>query len=436
MKHLSMILALGGALAAFADPEASKVVLTAPVNGVATITYELTDGPAVITLDIEKKVGNEWQSIGEDRLWRLSGDVNRKVTGDSGTIKWSVDGAIDAASYRAKVTAWPMDDTPDYMVVSLAKSQNAEDRIRYYTSTNALPGGLLANIAYRTTMMVFKKVVAKDVAWKMGCTHAEPTWNIYEAREKQHDAKLDRNYYLAVFPATQAQCALIRGSVIDENHTIERMMRIQARINYENYIRYTNWPDKPHSGTLLGQARALTDQLVDFDLPTEAEWEFACRAGHGDGYWGDGSPMTMVTYTQPHQCENLAKIGRYRYNQKTNAEANAYNANLDPDDCTPIAGSYKPNDWGFYDMNGGVDEFCLDWYQEDITGLNGAINVNKDDSSKCADGTAGSTKVIRGGNWSASAYQVRPATRLHVLPTYYGDKQTLGFRPKAYMGLK
>ena len=436
MKHLIFAAALAASTVAFADPVVSNVTLTAAVNGVATITYKLGDGPAVITLDIEKKTGDVWQSIGEERLWRLSGDVNRKVSGTSGTIAWSVDGAIDAASYRAKVTAWPMDDTPDYMVVSLAKAQNAEDRIRYYTSTNALPGGLLANTAYRTTMMVFKKVMAKGVAWKMGCTKDEPTYNVYQARETQHDVTLDRNYYLAVFPATQAQCTLMRGSVIDENHTIERRMRIQSKLNYANYVRNTNWPAAPHSGTLLGQARALTDQLVDFDLPTEAEWEFACRAGHGPGYWGDGSKMTMVTYTQINECKNLAKIGRYRYNQKTNAGDNAYNKNLDSEDCTPIAGSYKPNDWGFYDMNGGVEEFCLDWYQEDITKLKGAINVSKDDGSKCADGTAGESKVLRGGSWASAAYQVRPAMRGYVSTSYYGDKHSLGFRPRAYMGLK
>lgn len=96
-----------------ADPVVSDVVLTAPRQGVATVTYALSGGPAVITLDIERRTEGGWQSIGEERLQRLTGDVNRKVEGSSGAISWAVDGAIQAADYRAKVTAWPLTDTPD-----------------------------------------------------------------------------------------------------------------------------------------------------------------------------------------------------------------------------------------------------------------------------------------------------------------------------------
>ena len=417
-----------------ADPVVSDVVLTAPRQGVATVTYALSGGPAVITLDIERRTEGGWQSIGEERLQRLTGDVNRKVEGSSGAISWAVDGAIQAADYRAKVTAWPLTDTPDYMVVSLAKAASAEDRVRYYTSTNALPGGLLANPAYRTSMMVFKKVQAKGVTWQMGSTAAEPSAHVYAARETQHEVTLGRNYYLAVFPATQTQCALIRGSVIDENHVVDRLLRIQSRLNY-NLVRGTGWPAAPDASALLGQARTLTDGRVDFDLPTEAEWEFACRAGHGVGYWGDGSPMTMVSYSQIATCANLDRLARYRNTQAIPSNT-SYNKQYGPENCTPIAGSYAPNAWGFYDMNGGVEEYCLDWYQEDISALNGAVNASTEDGTKCVDGTAGADRVVRGGSWVSQAYQVRPAMRGYVAPGYFGDNQQYGFRPRAYMGLE
>ena len=436
MKRSFLLVAVpfAAVLAVRADPVVSEVVLTPPRQGVATVTYALSGGPAVITLDIERRTGDGWRSIGEDRLQRLMGDVNRKVEGSGGTISWAVDGAIEAADYRAKVTAWPLTDTPDYMVVSLAKAASAEDRIRYYTSTNALPGGLLANPAYRTTMMVFRKVSAKGVAWKMGSTAAEPASHVYAAREKQHDVTLARNYYLAVFPATQAQCTLIRGAVIEENHVVDRLLRLQSRLNYD-WVRGDGWPSAPAAFALLGQARKLTDGLVDFDLPTEAEWEYACRAGHGDGYWGDGSKMTMVSYSQIASCANLDRLARYRNTQAIVGNT-SYKLNSGPENCTPIAGSYAPNAWGFYDMNGGVEEYCLDWYQEDITALNGAVNVSAEDGTKCADGTAGANRVVRGGSWVSQAYQVRPAMRGYVAPGYYGDSQQYGFRPKAYMGLE
>ena len=70
-----------------------------------------------------------------------------------------------------------------------------------------------------------------------------------------------------------------------------------------------------------------------FDLPTEAQWEYACRAGSKTAYsWGDSI---------------------------SSKNANSNNSQLNQ---TRVCGQYEPNAWGFYDMHGNVREWCLDWY--------------------------------------------------------------------------
>ncbi len=86
--------------------------------------------------------------------------------------------------------------------------------------------------------------------------------------------------------------------------------------------------------------------------------------------------------------------------------------NYDDTKGTAKVGSYEPNSWGLYDLHGNVAEWCLDWYEADITGLNGAVNMDVNDGSKTRSGATGTVKVIRGGDWATGfGYRVRSAAR-------------------------
>jgi formylglycine-generating enzyme required for sulfatase activity len=129
----------------------------------------------------------------------------------------------------------------------------------------------------------------------------------------------------------------------------------------------------------------------EFRLPTEAEWEYACRAG----------TTTMFSFG-----DDTNKLGEYAWYQKNSKGA------------THLVGEKKPNTWGVYDMHGNVMEWCLDWYQ---TNLPGGSVTNWFGPQK------GTDRVLRGGGFAnADPSNFRCADRWHQPPTAKGNGY--GFR--------
>lgn len=421
-------------LAARADVSLPSIVvdgMTQASDRAITITYSLENGPAVVTLDIQEKVDGQWRSIGEENIYGGTtrscpqGDVSKVVDKSVGTIVWRPSDTLVSQlsgkrQIRAALTAWPLDDTPDYMAVSLLEGVSDGDRVRYYASSNAVPGGVLGNPAYRTSHVLLRKIMAKDVVWTMGVT--SETGHGTGIRDAAHTAMLTNNFYIAVFPTTQAQWKSITSSK-SATLKVEGAMRAMESICFDA-VRCcavsdkkvevgTEWPQPPYSQSWLGLLRNRTK--LDFDLPGEGQWEFACRAGYGDGYWGTGAPITSKT-------DDPAFPGRFKYNQAI-PENTTSDASYGPENCTPIVGSYAPNAWGIYDQCGCVREMCLDWSQNDISALNGLVNT-----------TVGTKHIIRGGDWKSPASEARPAFRDDGVPT--AEAAYLGFRVVCRAGLK
>lgn len=139
-------------------------------------------------------------------------------------------------------------------------------------------------------------------------------------------------------------------------------------------------------------------------LPTEAEWEYACRAG------------TTTPFSTGYCLSNTQASydSSYPYDTCTNTDTST-SAPKSPQ----AVGSYPPNRWGLYDMHGNVWEWCGDWYKSYGT-------AHQVDPTGPAEATALASKVLRGGSWIFSAAYSRSARRDYRSPSGGGDD--IGFR--------
>ena len=450
-KTLTSIAAICVAAVAEATPVVSHVQMIQPLGSrKVTITYRLTES-AIVTLDVftnaVPNAATGWASIGGEAVCTAEGAVWRKVTSadadGSGayTITWRPDLSwkdaegnclnVGDGCAKAVVTAWALDNPPNYMVVDISDGARPNTQ-RYYPAVDFLPGAepgqrgaITNNPIYKTSMLVLRKIMAKDVTWTMGSSTIEPRRNA--SREGTHQVTLTNNYYMAVFETTQTQWGLIQAERPKPsyfNNAIYMSYRPVERVCY-NEIRMAanstavatgaeDWPGRPYSGSFLGLLSTKTG--LDFDLPSEAQWEFAARAGHGSPYWGNG-----LHIWDSNNDGNLNLQGRYAKNGGGDGADPAQDC--DASSGTAVVGSYEPNTWGLYDMHGNVCEWCVDWFQ--------------DGSLTSADGTpaaSGSNRSVRGGSFggaNANGYgyapHCRPAYRRSGNPSYQGYSY-IGFR--------
>lgn len=322
MKNTAMALLWAAASAVCANPVISpdSVVLTQPKGGTIKVAYTLANEAAVVTVDFL----TNGVSIGEVNFTNVAGDVNRKVEPGERMITWRAyktwpDHKIADASFTARVTAWPLAKPPDYLVVDLTKTS---DVLRYYVSSNAVPGGVLSD-ENKTSHLVMRKIHASAQTF----FHQIPIRN-------ERRVSFTNDYYIGVFELTQGQYVSLgfpsRGSYtgVDRlKHPLETTSLIVLRGRY-------NWPEGGHADvtadSFIGKLQALT--LLAFDLPTETQWEFAARAGStGNYFWGSGN------------ASEYAHVG--------------YTAGQD---LTFEVGLKRPSPWGLYDIHGNVLEHTLD----------------------------------------------------------------------------
>ena len=440
-RHSSFVTAFAASFAAATASATVPAITTATMSQsqssrLVTINYTLADAPAVITLEVQTNATLNasaddpgWTSIGGEAVCNAQGDVWKQVAAGNHAITWRPDLSwpdhiIEDGGARAIVSAWALDNTPDYMVVDISSAAQPNTQT-YYPAADFLPGGLLENHDYRTTKIVMRKIMAKDVEWTMGSTPSESQRN--SAREATHPVKLDQNYYIGVFEVTQDQWALIKGS--SPAKFVNAAYRAMRPVEYVSYngIRHSSdnsdnsayyYPAAPNSASFLGQLRTKTG--IDFDLPSEAQWEFAARAGNGSTKWGDG---TAILNTD--EDANLTLHGRYGKNGGlVNGTGNPNANTAGAENGTAIVGSYAPNAWGLYDMSGNVWELCLDWHKTDNSSWNGAVATTSDNGKR----------IMRGGGFDCVAGRCRPAFRF---PYSQDDTNwSYGFRRACYAGLQ
>ncbi len=168
---------------------------------------------------------------------------------------------------------------------------------------------------------------------------------------------------------------------------------------------YVSWDDaKAFAGWLNRQ----NGGRYKFKLPTEAEWEYAARAGTSTArYWGD-DPDDACGYANVHD-QTSKRINKFSWKHHSCDDGYA---------ATAPVGRFKPNAFGLYDMLGNVWEWCEDIYDKGAYG--------KHNRSNPVITSGGSGRVIRGGSWSGGPRDVRSADRDGADPG--GRIVNLGFR--------
>ena len=197
----------------------------------------------------------------------------------------------------------------------------------------------------------------------------------------RHLVKITNGFWMGKHEVTQAQWQAVMGS----NPSWFK--------DSDNPVENVSWNDCQNFLQKLSSRTGKT-----FRLPTEAEWEYACRAGTETAFhYGSSLSSTQANFDGNHPYCGASK-GQYL--RKTTSE-----------------GSYHPNAFGLYDMHGNVWEWCQDWYESGY--------YNNSPTSDPQGPSSGSGRVLRGGSWYNYAKYCRSALR-HCAPVLrYGST---GFR--------
>ncbi len=214
-------------------------------------------------------------------------------------------------------------------------------------------------------------VIIRPGTFQMGSDDGEP-WE-----RPAHLVTLTKDYWIQTTETTQAQWE----SVMRSNPSPFKGKNLPVeRVSWEDAKEFVKNLNEKLREQLEGRRAAL---------PTEAEWEYACRAG-GNGRW--------------HFGDDDARLGEYAW----------FHGNANH--LTHPVGRKKPNPWGLYDMHGNVWEWCEDWFAE---GYRGEKAVDPQGPSR------GASRVLRGGAWAA--FMTRSSSRARAEPTCRAE--FIGLRP-------
>ena len=420
MKRLFCLAALPAFAAAAAT--VSNVQMETSPDRLVTISYDL-DGDAVVTADVL----TNGVSIGRGNLTFMAGAVNRKIASGAGRkIYWAADKAwpgfrFDDSEVSVEVTAWADDNPPDWMVLDV--QDTSVTNIAFYCSDKELPGGAGARL-YKTDRLLMRRVHARNVEWMMGSPTNEVGRGI-DSRMTMHlepcrRVTLTNDYYLGVYEVTQAQMLNATGNRKSNNTTDDDVDTCPADAVTAGDLRGgyntvgTRWPDSGHevvSTSAIAKFREKTGTLLD--LPTSAQWEFACRAGSSAALYS-GRNLNSDTGVDVG-VDELAWYGK-------NSGGTTH----------PVGGK-KANAWGFYDMYGNVWEYVLDGEYSDSTVYSDAQPEIEPvgptmSEAKSATATQNTRRLYRGGAKSSYAAHCRSAM-IKVADVWYASEMgARGFR--------
>ena len=398
---LPFLLVACGAYAASPEIENFSVEQN-PNTHIVRVAFSLTE-KAVVTLDVVTNgvsIGaDNYSNFRDAAAPRGASPAGRVIAAGPHVWTWRPSRNLpkkvfDPGEVGVRLKAWSLDAPPDYMVLDSASYSNAT----FYASVEDLPDGgiktpsnptnaeeiaALASDVYRTTKLVLRKIPAAGVKWRMGSPTSEAD---RISDETPHYVTLTNDYYVSIYPVTYWQYAKF-VTTSDATYSIYPK-------NWTSYVSYRGdfgtgkycWPENGHDvapSSSLGLLRKKTG--FRFDFLTEAEWEYACRAGT-TGRW----------------CDNSSNPSNVAWSSSSfSGTVNSIQVGLK-----------QPNAWGLYDMHGQIYEWVLDQY-----GSYGSASVI------APVGATGNitNRVARGGTCRRPYKNTRSAQRYRYNGTDFSD---------------
>ena len=302
----------------------------------------------------------------------------------------------DFASTAFSVKMIALTGGAPYMVIDLS---GGVDALSYPVSyLSAVPAGGWSD-EYKTTKLVLRLI--PPGTFMMGSPSDEYG---HQGNENYHNVTLTKPFYIGVFEVTQKQYALIMGSNPSADYVGDNLP-VNA-VSYEairGSVNGLSWPlhNQVDANSCMGRLRSKCNML--FDLPTEAQWEYSCRAGTSTGL-NNGLQLTSSS----GECKNLNEVAWYSsHGGRPNA-----------------VGTLLGNTWGLYDMHGNVLEWSLDRWTDNL-GTGAVVDP--------VGHTTSSSRVVKSGGYRYDygyAVYCRSAARLSVSTgsNYIYYRNYIGFR--------
>jgi formylglycine-generating enzyme required for sulfatase activity len=221
--------------------------------------------------------------------------------------------------------------------------------------------------------------------------------------ETQHKVVL-QGFWIGKYPVTQGQWARVMGNrpsqfghpgFFETLPTNSELSRAWEILPVERVTWFNVCGNEMRNGGFLEKVNSVAPLGWRFGLPTEAQWEYAARAGTSTAL-NSGKDLTSTEGV----CRNLGEVAWYAENSGNR---------------THPVGQKRPNAWGVHDMQGNVFEWCQDWY-----GFNPSVGVEPQGAA------SGMSRVIRGGSWISLAEYCRVAHRVSNDPCVTNN--IIGFR--------
>ena len=410
-------------MTAFAELSVERLVARQdwPWSATVRAVYVL-NGPSTENVDVQLVVSNG-TDVFEIPFSELSGDIRSAAAGRELSLSWDSSASAtvsagwlaankDALAFSLKLTpTWPK-----YLVLNL--SEGAEAATWPVTALSERPGCGWTD-AYKTTNLVLRHVrVYGGTTFTCGSPVTE--WG-HPVRadgtprgENEATVTLTNDFYIGVFELTEKQYEQIVGTAAFTatkptfpKSTSWAMLR--GTLGYTGDTSYNKaWPHTTsvQEGSLVDklQTKVAFGGLVPtgwkFELPTAAQWEYACRAG-STGPWGNGAGFALYTDSN----------GRL---QDPSANAMAWH-NYNSGGSSHAVGGKVPNPWDLYDMHGNVSEMCIDFHG----GGSGTMAGTEPKGAAVYNQAYVGYRVVRGGNYNSAAIGINSYWAQDSCPTNY-----------------